>query len=65
MNNTYNLLRTHYSELDLSDLPDRRGGVRERDRHDGRFYLIFLLLYSSETPCAIVQISKHADVYDV
>jgi hypothetical protein len=39
-NDTYNLLRTHDSELDLSDLPDRRGGVRERDRHRGRFYLV-------------------------
>jgi hypothetical protein len=35
-NNTYNLLRAHYTKLDFPDLPDRRGGVWERDRHDGR-----------------------------
>ena len=26
-NNTYNLLRAHYTKLDFPDLPDRRGGV--------------------------------------
>lgn len=36
MDNTYNLLRAHYTKLDLPNLPDRRGGVRKRDRHDGR-----------------------------
>jgi hypothetical protein len=35
-NNTYNLLRAHYTKLDFPNLPDRRGGVWERDRHDGR-----------------------------
>ena len=31
---THNLLRTHDTKLDLSNLPDRRGGVRECERHD-------------------------------
>ena len=35
-NNTYDLLRAHYTKLDFPNLPDRRGGVWERDRHDGR-----------------------------
>ena len=35
-NNTYNLLRAHYTKLDFPNLPDRRGGVWERDRHGGR-----------------------------
>jgi len=39
-NNTYNLLRAHYTKLDFPNLPDRRGGVWERDRHGGRIWLV-------------------------
>jgi hypothetical protein len=47
--NTYNLLRAHYTKLDFPNLPDRRGGVWERDRHGGRvqsFSSIVRVLFS-------------------